>query len=123
MKILIPTYSTFELINTNEIIAIQANDNNCKLILKGGKNIQSTKSLGKFADELFERGFCQCHKSFIVNIEKVIRYHKDGEAEMEDGSMIPVARRRREEFLERVCSNIDNRLLKEVGTTQNTQEF
>lgn len=50
--------------------------------------------------------FCHCHKSFIVNMEKVTSLEKDG-FRMQNGFVVPVSQRRRkiarlqyEEFLE-----------------------
>lgn len=107
MKVLIPTFSTLELIEIDEIIVIQADDNYSKILLDGGLSIKSTNSLGKFYEELHSLGFYQTHKSYIINLEKILRYHKTGQVEMEDGSMIPVARRRKEEFLERIALDVD----------------
>jgi len=47
--------------------------------------------------------FFRVHNSSIINLKQVKKYHRarGGYAEMNDGSMIEVATRRREEFLEK----------------------
>ena len=86
--------------NVSEIISVQAYENYSRLQLTQNRHYTSTQSFGKFAAMLERHSFFQCHKSFIVNLDYVIRYHKVGDVEMTDGSKIPVARRRKDDFLE-----------------------
>ncbi|GLR16587.1 LytR/AlgR family response regulator transcription factor [Portibacter lacus] len=102
MKILIPTFSTLEVVAADEIICIHAADSYSQVELIKKKKITSTKGIGQFAKELENQGFFQCHKSHLVNLSKLVRYHKEGQAEMVDGRLIPVARRRKEEFLDQI---------------------
>lgn len=102
IKMLIPTFSTLEVVNLEDIIAIHADDNYSQVELAQNEKISSTKSLGKFAEELASEHFFQCHKSHLINLSKMVRFHKNGHAEMENGTMVPVARRRKDEFLEQV---------------------
>jgi len=99
-RLIVPTFQTYEIIDTKDIIAIQAYENYSKLQLSQNRHYISTQAFGKFVEMLEPFNFYQCHKSFIVNIDLIKRYYKSGEVEMDNGIKIPVARRRKEEFLE-----------------------
>lgn len=98
-RLLVPTFQTLELIDVSEIISVQAYENYSRLQLTQNRHFVSTQSFGKFTIMLERHNFFQCHKSFVVNIKYIIRYHKTGEVEMSDGSKIAVARRRKDDFL------------------------
>ncbi|MEM9547357.1 MAG: LytTR family DNA-binding domain-containing protein [Bacteroidota bacterium] len=99
-RLLVPTFQTLELINVNEIIFIKAYENYSKLYLTQKRIYTSTQSFGKYVAKLQHHNFYQCHKSYVINLNRIVRYHKNGEIEMPEENKVPVARRRREEFLE-----------------------
>lgn len=69
--------------------------------LDAGKYI-SSRHLKEFEDLLPEHVFFRIHKSHLINISKVRKYLKtDGHyVEMEDGSVLEVARRRKDDLLQ-----------------------
>lgn len=99
-RLLIPTFQTLELVEVNEIISIKAYENYSRIYLTQNRIYTSTQAFGKYVTMLEHHNFYQCHKSHVINLDHLIRYHKSGEAEMAEGNKIPVARRRKEEFLE-----------------------
>lgn len=99
-RILVPTFQTIELVEIKDIVFIKAFENYSRLYLTKGRKFTSTQSFGKFVGMLKNRSYYQCHKSYVVNLEHIVRYYKNGEIELPDGMRIPVARRRKEEFLE-----------------------
>jgi two-component system LytT family response regulator len=99
-RILIPTFQTLELVDVNDIISIKAFENYSRIYLTGKRIYTSTQAFGKFVALLENHNFYQCHKSHMVNLDHLVRYHKNGEIEMAEGIKTPVARRRKEEFLE-----------------------
>jgi|GEM_PF-1261132 len=99
-RILIPTFQTLELIHTSNIISIQAMENYSRITLTSQEQLTSTQSFGRFSSMLTQQGFFQCHKSYMINLKHVSRYHKNGDVEMTNGIKIPVARRRKETFIE-----------------------
>ena len=42
----------------------------------------------------------------MINIKLIVRYLKEGTVVMSDGSKVPVARRKREEFVDQVLKGI-----------------
>jgi len=104
-RLLVPTFQTLELINVADIISVQAYENYSRIQLTKDRNYVSTQSFGKYATMLEHHNFFQCHKSYVINLDYILRYHKSGEVEMKDGSKISVARRRKEDFMEVLLSN------------------
>lgn len=99
-RLLVPTFQTLELVDVNDIISIKAFENYSRIHLTQNRTYTSTQAFGKFVTMLAHHNFHQCHKSFVINLDHIVRYHKNGEVEMVEGKKIPVARRRKEEFLE-----------------------
>ena len=108
-KLLIPTFQTLELVDANEIISIKAYENYSKIYLTNGRNFTSTQGFGKFVSLLSKNNFYQCHKSHLINLDRIVRYYKNGEIEMSEGIKVPVARRRKEAFIENLTYQITSR--------------
>jgi len=53
-------------------------------------------------DLLNNHNFYSIHKSHLVNIDEITSYQKDGTLVLSDGSEVPVARRRRQQFVETI---------------------
>jgi len=105
-RLLIPTFQTFELVKVSDIISIKAFENYSRIYLTENRMYTSTQAFGKYVALLQHYNFYQCHKSYVVNLDRIVRYHKNGEIEMSDGIKIPVARRRKEEFLKNLTSQL-----------------
>ncbi|MDD6482537.1 MAG: LytTR family DNA-binding domain-containing protein [Lachnospiraceae bacterium] len=65
----------------------------------GGTVCDSTRSLKSWKGELDSRLFVECHKSYLVNLGSISRAEKDM-LMLENGEIIPVARRRRKDVLQ-----------------------
>lgn len=65
-----------------------------------GKNIcQSERTLKSWKEELDNRLFIECHKSYIVNLKSVAKV-KRNTLVLENGKEIPIARRRKKDVLQ-----------------------
>ncbi len=98
-NLLIPTFSTVTVIDPFDINYIQALQNYCMLYKKDGSHIFASISFGRALESLELYGFFQCHKSYAINMQHILRYHKKGIVELDNDIKVPVARRRKEEFL------------------------
>ncbi len=101
-KIIVPCCKTFEFLPVSTIIRVEALQNYTRFYLVDGSELVSTHNLSYYRLKLEEYGFYLCHKSYLIQLDKIVRYHKDGYIEMQDGAMIPIARRRRDEFINEV---------------------
>lgn len=98
-KLVVPCCKTYEFISINEIIRCEGLQNYCRVYLKSGEILVSTKSLGHFENTLKDFGFVKCHRSHLINKDHVAKYHKEGSVELVDQSSVPVSRRMREDLL------------------------
>ena len=72
-KITIPQQDGFEVLKISEILYCQADDNYTKIFLNQGQKLVS-KTLKYFEDSLKDQGFVRIHKSYLVNVNSVVRY-------------------------------------------------
>jgi two-component system LytT family response regulator len=100
-RIALPTENGFELLKTNSILYCEADSNYCKVVCLDGRNIVLSKTL-KYIEELLPTSiFQRIHKSYLVNLNYVIRFNKTNEllVELSNGETLPVSVRKKEEFI------------------------
>ncbi|MFT3843912.1 MAG: LytTR family DNA-binding domain-containing protein [Lacibacter sp.] len=104
-KIAIPSSNGgFEFISFNEIVFCEANGPYTYIITDDGRKLVSSKNIKEFEEILPASVFFRSHHSFLINLSKVKKYIKGrgGEVEMENGSVIELAIRRKDDFLKRI---------------------
>ena len=74
-KITIPQQDGFEVLMISDILYCEADDNYTKIFLDKGQRLVS-KTLKYFEESLNSNGFVRIHKSFLVNVNKIVRYKK-----------------------------------------------
>jgi len=105
-KVSIPGSSAYDFVEVSDIIRCEGWQKYTKIYLSNGKVIVSSYNLGVFRDMLESYGFFSSHKSHLINNSHITRYMKDGSVIMSDESTAPVARRRKEEFMEKVVKHL-----------------
>ncbi len=95
----IPTIEGYEFIEVNAIVRCEGLQKCTRVITTERSNIVSSYNLGEFIRLLSPFGFFSPHKSHLININMVRKYHREGIIYMQDGSHLPVARRRKDDFL------------------------
>ena len=101
-NILVPTFSSITLVNPYDVLYVKAMQNYCTVHLQDGNQILASISF-KTTLLLFDTyNFYRCHRSYAVQISKVVRYLKNGNVELEGKVLVPVARRRKMEFLKMI---------------------
>lgn len=103
-KLAIPIREGFSFVDLKDIIRCEADANYSVIFLDSGTKIVSSKTLGEYEDILSGSGFMRIHKSHLINLQYVKKYAKGegGLITMKDGVEIPVSRRKREDFLDRI---------------------
>lgn len=91
-KITIPQQDGFEVLQISNILYCEADDNYTKIYLDKGQKLVS-KTLKYFEESLSSHGFVRIHKSYLVNVSKIIRYRKGkgGSIELSSGKELPVS--------------------------------
>jgi two-component system LytT family response regulator len=74
-KITLPQLDGFQILDVSQILYCQADDNYTEIYLSG-KKILVSKTLKYFEEALAPFSFARIHKSFLVNINEVVRYKK-----------------------------------------------
>jgi len=103
-KLVLPLLEGFDIVRANEILYCEANDNFTCFYFKNGTRSMICRSL-KFYDEvLAPLGFCRIHRSFVVNLDTVVRYNKGkgGSVILENGKELMVANSRKEGLVEKL---------------------
>lgn len=98
-KIIVPTQKGMSFIPEEEVMHLEGYDGYTKIHLIDGKTIMSSYNLGKF-EKLLSRAFFKCHKSHIINLEKVRHFENEGYLVLEDSQRIPISRSNKKTFLE-----------------------
>ncbi|MFD0863636.1 LytR/AlgR family response regulator transcription factor [Sungkyunkwania multivorans] len=100
-KITIPTQEGFEVLSVEDITFCKADDNYTELFLSSGKKILVSKTLKYFEEALSQYPFARVHKSFLVNVNAVVKYKKGkgGSVVLDNGKEIMVSASKKKELL------------------------
>lgn len=98
----VPTIEGFEFIAINEIIQCEGLQKCTRVITKDRTDIVSSYNLGEFRKLLEPYGFYSPHKSYLINLKYIRKYHREGNILMINNSYVPVAKRKKREFLNHV---------------------
>lgn len=103
-KMAIPTITGLQFVTLQDIIRFEAKGNYTTIFLSNADPVLATKTIKDYEEVLPESIFYRIHNSHIINLSKIREYQKGrgGNVVMEDGSIIEVATRRREDFLGRL---------------------
>lgn len=86
-----------EYVNAQDILYIDVQDHNIRLVLPEGSRTYYTK-LSAIESQLDGQGFFRCHKSFLVSYRH-IRAIRPDHLVMSNGDRVPLSKHRRREFL------------------------
>ena len=102
-KIAIPTADGFDFVLIDDIIRCEALGAYTKIHTNDSKKIIVSKSLKDYEIILPEDIFFRIHNSHLINLNYIKKYNRGrgGIVELDDGSIIEVAIRRKDEFLKR----------------------
>ena len=94
----------FRIVNVEDLIYLEADSNYTVLHLKDGKQIVATRTMGEFEKLLEGNDFYRIHKSTIINLNFLSGYtsYQGNFAEMKNGTILNVSRRKLIEFREKV---------------------
>ncbi|MFL1011136.1 LytR/AlgR family response regulator transcription factor [Flavisericum labens] len=100
-KITIPQLDGFEVLNTSDILYCKADDNYTEIYLNNNKKRIVSKTLKYFEDILTESGFARVHKSYLVNVNEIVKYvkGKGGHVVLSNGKEIMVSASKKSSLL------------------------
>ncbi|WP_291963764.1 LytR/AlgR family response regulator transcription factor [Maribacter sp.] len=99
-KLTLPQQDGFQVLNIAEILYCKADDNYTEIYLLN-KKILVSKTLKYFEDALNDYPFARVHKSFLVNVNEVVKYRKGkgGSVVMSNGKEVMVSASKKKDFL------------------------
>jgi two-component system LytT family response regulator len=106
LKVPLPGRKAIEYIAPREILYLEAEYNNTKIMLTSLISVNAAKPMKDYEHLLCreELSFMRIHNSYIININYVTRYLKEdgGYVVLPDNKTIPVSRHKKEEFLKAI---------------------
>lgn len=101
-KLALPIKDGIIYLSVSEIVRVESDGAYSIFYTDHGKKHLSSKNLGEYEEILLGLGFYRIHRSHIVNVKKVKKFIRNEGTfvEMEDGSMVEIARRKKDEFLQ-----------------------
>jgi two-component system, LytTR family, response regulator len=99
-KITLPQLDGFQVLNVSEILYCKADDNYTEIYLEN-KKILVSKTLKYFEDALSDFPFARIHKSYLVNVNEVVKYRKGkgGSVVVSNGKELSVSASKKKELL------------------------
>lgn len=100
-RIAVPTRDGVEFIGAADIVRCEADSNYTHIHLAGGRRMLLSRTLKELDDLLVPLGFFRSHQSHLFNPAHLSKYVRTdgGYLVMDDGSTVPLAKSKREEFL------------------------
>jgi two-component system LytT family response regulator len=101
-KVAIPGVEVYDFVRVKEIVRLEGDQRYTRIYLQDGRELLSSYHLGKYREMLGPYSFFSPHKSHLINTTHIRRYLVEGTVIMEDDSTVPVSRRKRDEFIQKV---------------------
>ncbi|MEO1517065.1 MAG: LytTR family DNA-binding domain-containing protein [Bacteroidota bacterium] len=98
----IPTMDGLEVLKVQDIIRCEGLQKCTRIVTVDRSDIVSSYNLGEFRRLLEPYDFFSPHKSYLVNLGFVKKYYKEGTLLMQDDATVPVSRRNKKKFLDRI---------------------
>lgn len=101
IKISVPTFDGIFFPFVKDIVRVESSNNYSTLYFTNGKKLIVSKTLKDFEDLLVSYNFFRVHNSHLINIKMIKKYNKadGGSIELENGDVIEISRRRKDDFL------------------------
>jgi two-component system LytT family response regulator len=98
-KIAVSGNDGIDFFEIRNIVRIESSSNYSILHFSNGKTVTVTRLLKDFEEMLQSYRFFRIHHSHLINLDYIKKYIRSGQVVMENGDLIDVSRRKKEEFL------------------------
>jgi two-component system LytT family response regulator len=100
-KIALPTLEGLIFVNIKDLVWLEARGSYTCVYLSSQQRIMVSRTLKEFEDVLPVDYFSRIHQSYIINHNYIRKYNRGrgGTIEMDDGTVIEVSMRKKDEFL------------------------
>jgi len=97
-KIIVPTQKGISFLPQDEVLHLEGYEGYTKIHLINNTTITSSYNLGKF-EKLLNTTFFKCHKSHIINLEKVRHFENEGYILLDNDYRVPISKTNKKAFL------------------------
>ena len=103
-RIALPVMNGLEICMLNDIVLLKADESYTEVLTADGKTKVVSRKMGEMEELLADLGFLRIHKSYMVNQKHIRQYIKGegGQVKMSNGMVIDVARRKKEDLLNKM---------------------
>ncbi len=103
-KVAVTTLSDVQFIPIDQIYYLKSDNNYTSFFTTFTKVLVSSKNIGYYEDLLEQQNFFRIHNSFLVNLNKVNKFHrgKPGFLELDNGTTLEVSVRRKDDLLKKI---------------------
>lgn len=98
----VPTLEGIDFLYVHEIVRCEGLQKCTRVVSTRKVNMISSYNIGEFRKLLEPYGFFACHKSHLINLMHVKKFTREGFIYLIDNIAIPLARRKRLEFLDQI---------------------
>lgn len=100
-RIVFPTSNGFDFFDVENIKMLKAEGAYTEAHLSNGQKLLVSKSLGEFAKLEKYGPFFKCHRSYMINTNKIKQYYRNdgGYIILKTGEKVPLSKRRRNDFM------------------------
>lgn len=96
----VPTIEGIDFLHVHEIVRCEGLQKCTCIVSNRKRNLVSSYNIGEFRKLLEQYGFFPCHKSHLINLMHVRKFTREGFVFLTDNAAVPLARRKRLEFLQ-----------------------
>jgi two-component system, LytTR family, response regulator len=103
-KLALPSKEGLVFITVSDILRLESSKGYTYFHLRNGQKLLTSKNMKEYEDLLPADMFFRVHHTHLVNLNCIKKYHRGrgGYLEMEDGTAVELATRRKEAFLQRL---------------------
>lgn len=97
-RIVLPTQEAMYVVKLDQIIRCETSGSYTTFFLIDGRKIIVSKPLKNYEDILLPPQFFRVHQSHLINVNAILSYSREGMIHMNDKSVVPISRGKKEHF-------------------------
>ncbi|QCX40427.1 response regulator transcription factor [Aureibaculum algae] len=101
-KLVLRLQEGYQVIEFDALVYCQSDKGYTTFYLSDGKSYIASKPIKEFEGQLPTSNFIRTHQSYVVNLNFIDKYDKTGYIYLKSGVKVPVASRRKEEFVSKL---------------------
>lgn len=97
-RIVLPTQEAMYVVKLDQIIRCETSGSYTTFFLTDARKIMVSKPLKNYEDILLAPEFFRVHQSHLINVNAILSYSREGMIYMNDKSVVPISRGKKEQF-------------------------